>query len=78
MNQEIFLQMLENIKAMNDMMADGENLNDVFITISLINSDKVHAEYGNIKVRDNHISFWSNRTSSFECIPYSSIVRISC
>lgn len=78
MNEKIFLQMLENIKALNDMMADGENLNDVYLTISLVNSEKVHAEYGNIKTHGEYIAFWNNKTSSFECIPYSSIVRISC
>lgn len=78
MNKEIFLEMLESIKKINGMLSDGESVNDVHITISLVNSDKVHAEYVNIKTHDEYISFWSNTDECFECVPYSSIAHISC
>lgn len=78
MNEKIFLQMLASIKKMNEKLNDGADLNDLCLTISLVNSEKRRVEYGNVKTHDEFISFWSNYSESFECILYSSIVRISC
>lgn len=76
MNEKIFNQMLDDIGAI--CLAQGEQFENVIISITLINSKIIKALCNNIDICGGYVRIWDDCNECYHCIPYASILCLEC